>query len=420
LGSISSDPSNTVSVPINITPAPTNLTYITACNKATLNWVAPGSCNYTYQVYQDSGSGFSIIGTTNNITTLGNITLVQNVTYQFYVIAVLGSIPSSPSSPLVSITFVEYAQTGGVEYNYNPLSGDTTSTGYTYILFDTVTVGTPCTFYSGCTITNFYYMIVGPGGNAQPGYTDIYYSIGGDGGGAGGIWNDVTILPQGNYNITIPNVDNTNSTIIEDSTTSTNFNITAATGSFTSRGAVTKTVNSAITTLSPTSTTNSPPIADSGVGGKPSEVTNASGSYVATPGSIGGSVYLGTSSSGNYIYFVGDGKLSTKLFGGGGGGGGTGGGDIYPATTGYNGGGGGGGGGEGLNGGTGTNGSNGTNGGTTGGTGGSAFTSSQGYGGGGGGGGSIFVPTSGGGAIPRGLGGTGGPAMLMIYFIKQF
>jgi hypothetical protein len=407
LGSIESVPSNTVSVSISQTLAPTNLTYTTACNKATLNWVAPGSCNYTYEVYKDS----VLIGTTNNITTLGNITLVKNVTYHFYVIAVLGSIPSVPSSS-VSITFVEYAQTGGVEYNYNPLSGDTTSTGYTYILFDTV--GTSFTFNSGCTITNFYYMIVGPGGIAQGGYKDNYYSIGGDGGGAGGIWNDVTTLPQGNYTITIPAVNNTSSTIIEDSTIPANFNITATTGSFIIRGAVTQTVNSTTTTLSPSSTTSTQP----GVGGKPSEVTNASGSYVATPGTIGGSVYLGSSSSGNYIYFVGDTRLSNKLFGGGGGGGGTGGADIYPATTGYNGGGGGGGGGVGLAGGTGINGLTGN---SNGGAGGNAFTSltpvTPGYGGGGGGGGSVY---GGGSYSVEGAGGTGGPAMLMIYFIKQF
>jgi hypothetical protein len=411
LGSIPSASSIPVSVTINITPAPTNLTYTTACNKATLNWVAPGSCNYTYQVYQDSGSGSSIIGTTNNITTLGNITLVLNVTYQFYVIAVLGSIPSVPSSS-VSITFYEYQQTGGHEYNHNPLSSDPTQTGYTYILFDTV--GTSFTFKSGCTITNFYYMIVGPGGIAQGGYKDNYYSIGGDGGGAGGIWNGLTTLPQGNYNITIPNVDNISSTIIEDSTTPANFNITATTGGFIIRGAVTQTVFPITTTLSPSSTTYTQP----GVGGKPSEVTNASGTYVATPGTIGGSVYLGTSNIGNYINFVGDGILSNKLFGGGGGGGGTGGADSYPATTGYNGGGGGGGGGVGLAGGTGINGLPGN---SNGGAGGNAFTSSTpltpGYGGGGGGGGSVY---GGGSYSVEGAGGTGGTAMLMIYFIKQF
>lgn len=407
LGSIESVPSNTVSVTINITLAPTNLTYTTACNKATLNWVAPGSCNYTYEVYKDS----VLIGTTNNITTLGNITLVQNVTYQFYVIAVLGSIPSVPSSS-VSITFYEFTTNGSVTTS-NPLSSDSTQTGYTYILFNTIG-----SFYftSGCNIDEFYYMIVGPGGSAQSGFTDGYYSIGGVGGGAGGIWNGLTSLLQGNYNITIPGLNN--STIIEDSTTPANFNITATTGSFIIRGAVTQTVNSTTTTLSPSTPT---PPDTTGLGGQPSEVTQLgtppSGAFVFYPGSNGGSLYLGSSSSGNYINFVGDTRLSNKLFGGGGGGGGTGGGGSVGATTGYNGGGGGGGGGLGENGGTGTNGSNGANGGTTGGAGGNAFTSSQGYGGGAGGGGSILP--IGGGATPRGPGGIGGPAMLMIYFKRK-
>jgi hypothetical protein len=413
LGSIPSIPSIPVSVPIVPPSAPTNLTYATACNKATLNWIAPGSCNYTYEVYKDG----VLIGTTNNITTLGNITLVQNVTYQFYVIAVLGSIPSLPSTS-VSITFVEYAQTGGLEYNYNPLSGDTNPTGYTYILFNTI--GTSFTFYSGCIIDELYYMIVGPGGNAQSGFVDTYYSVGGVGGGAGGIWNGLTSLPQGNYTITIPNVDDISSTIIQDSTNPVNFNIIATTGSFILRGGVS--LNGS--TLSPTSTTNG----EFGVGGLPSKTTQASGSsggpFIATSGTVGGSVYLGTSNIGNYINFVGDNKLSNKLFGGGGGGGGrggsyaSGGSPAYPPTTGYNGGGGGGGGGEGLNGGTGTNGANGN---ANAGAGGNAFTNfttTPGYGGGGGGGGSITIDGT--GPFPKGPGGSGGPAMLMIYFIKKF
>lgn len=415
LGSISSAQSNTV---INTLPppnSPTNLSSTLACNIVTLTWDAPvpGTCNYTYEVYENTGSGFNIIATTNNTTSYDKH-LVEYVPYTFYVVAVLGSIPSVPSSS-VSITFYEFTTNGSVTTS-NPLSSDPTQTGYTYILFNTIG-----SFYftSGCNIDEFYYMIVGPGGSAQSGFTDGYYSIGGEGGGAGGIWNGLTSLPQGNYNITIPGLNN--STIIANSVTPTNFNITATAGGFPARGSVIQTINSIPSTLSSTSSTNTPPTADFGVGGKPSNVTQLgtppSGAFVFYPGSNGGSLYLGSSSSGNYIYFVGDTRLSNKLFGGGGGGGGTGGGGSFGATTGYNGGGGGGGGGLGQNGGIGTDGFNGANGGTTGGAGGSAFTSSQGYGGGAGGGGSILP--IGGGSTPRGPGGIGGPAMLMIYFKRK-
>ena len=413
LGSISSASSNTVYVTIEPTPVPT-LSITLDCNMATLNWNINLVCNsLTYQIWQTVGFVTILVNTVN--TTTYDVTLNEGDLYEFYIIELLDGIVFDQSNT-VPITFNEFLTNGSKSSFINPLSDGSTLTDYTYILFNTIG-----SFYFtyNCDNIELYYMIVGPGGTGQSGFTGSYYSIGGDGGGAGGIWNGVIILPQGNYTITIPGLNN--STIIEDSVTPTIFNITATTGSFAIRGGVTQTLNSITTTLS--SSTPTPPDT-TGIGGQPSEVTQVSassgGPFVYTPGTNGGSVFK--SGSSNYINFVGDGILSNKLFGGGGGGGGTGGNDIgffypaNPATTGYNGGGGGGGGGLGLNGGTGLNGSNGTNGGTTGGTGGSAFTSSQGYGGGGGGGGSI-LPS---GGAPRGPGGTGGPAMLMIYFIKQY
>ena len=412
IGSIASAPSNIV--PVTITQDPLFLTITLDCNMATLNWNINLVCNsLTYQIWQTVGFVTILVNTVN--TTTYDVTLNEGDLYEFYIIELLDGIVFDQSNT-VPITFNEFLTNGSKSSFINPLSDGSTLTDYTYILFNTIG-----SFYFtyNCDNIELYYMIVGPGGTGQSGFTGSYYSIGGDGGGAGGIWNGVIILPQGNYTITIPGLNN--STIIEDSVTPTIFNITATTGSFAIRGGVTQTLNSITTTLS--SSTPTPPDT-TGIGGQPSEVTQVSassgGPFVYTPGTNGGSVFK--SGSSNYINFVGDGILSNKLFGGGGGGGGTGGNDIgffypaNPATTGYNGGGGGGGGGLGLNGGTGLNGSNGTNGGTTGGTGGSAFTSSQGYGGGGGGGGSI-LPS---GGAPRGPGGTGGPAMLMIYFIKQY
>ena len=408
-GNTESDASNTVSVSVVAPPpAPTNLTISTTCNIATLSWTNTSTFNLTYQIYENG----ALIGTTTLNTY--NVTLASNVPYTFYVVSLADSCQSSPSNT-VSATFVEFTTNGSIT-NYNPLSGNTTVTGYTYILFNTAG-----SFYfnSTCNISNFYYMIVGPGGKAQSGFVDNSFSIGGVGGGAGGIWNGLTSLSSGNYSITIPAINNANSTVIQNASSSTLFNITSTAGGFPNRGVVTKTVNSITTILSGGSSTNTP-TADFGVGGRPSEVTNITGSYQLTLGTAGGTVYLGTNPSGNYINFLGDNRLSNTLFGGGGGGGGTGGASTYSATDGYNGGGGGGGGGQGKIGGTGLNGSNGSNGGgSTGGAGGNAFTNisaTPGYGGGGGGGGSIY---GGGTYSAEGAGGNGGSAMLMIYFIKQ-
>ena len=98
-GNIESEASNTVSVSISQTPAPT-LSLITTCNVATLNWTAPLPCNLIYQVYENG----VLIDTTTN-TTLVNISLDAVGTYDFYVVAFLGSIESVPSNTVsVSIS----------------------------------------------------------------------------------------------------------------------------------------------------------------------------------------------------------------------------------------------------------------------------------------------------------------------------
>jgi hypothetical protein len=399
--------------------APTLFATLSSCDIITLSWQMNDFFT-SFNIFQNG----NYLNTVNGTTTSYQVTVTTSGTYSFYIKGYNGNTESHDSNT-VSVTVVIEITTNGSITNYNPLSGNTTVTGYTYILFNNVG-----SFYfnTSCNISNFYYMIVGQGGNAQSGFTGSYYSIGGDGGGAGGIWNGVTSLSSGNYSITIPAVNNIDSATIQNASSSSLFNITATTGGFINRGAVNITINSSTTTLSPASSTDG----SIGVGGQPSEVTQVSsgsgGPFTETPGSAGGAVYLGSNgSSGNYMYFLGDNILSNTLFGGGGGGGGRGdspatgtpptpptGSPAYPATTGYNGGGGGGGGGVGLAGGTGVNGLTGNN---NGGSGGNAFTNSSitsGYGGGGGGGGSITV--GGTNATPRGPGGTGGPAMLMIYF----
>jgi len=421
LNSISSDPSipiviNTLPPP----PAPTNLTYTLDCNTVTLMWDPPGTCNYTYEVYENT---LGLIGTVppDNYPFQYNL-LTEGFQYYFYVIAVLSSISSLPSSTLGPIIFNEF-QTNGLVTNYNPLSNGTSATGYTYILFNDSSISNYFFTYN-CDNLNLYYMIVGPGGTGQSAATSTYFSIGGAGGGAGGIYNGLTNLSSDNYTITIPAVNNTSSTIIQNLS---GFNITAETGGFISRGGVK--VNGSYVSLP--STTGG----QFGVGGTPSQVTQGapgtSNPFVFYPGSAGG-VVLQSPSLNNYITFMGDNLLSNTLFGGGGGGGGTGGNEIlypttpygpnHPATTGYNGGGGGGAGGYGISGGmAGGQGTNGLNGGTgvfNGANGGIAFTNlspTPGYGGGGGGAGSVLAGDS-----VHSVGGKGGPAMLMIYFIKQY
>ena len=99
-GNIESEASNTVSVSISQTPAPVLLPITTVCNVATLTWTAPLPCNLIYQVYENG----VLIATTTN-TTLVNISLDAVGTYNFYVIAFLGSIESVPSNT-VSVTIV--------------------------------------------------------------------------------------------------------------------------------------------------------------------------------------------------------------------------------------------------------------------------------------------------------------------------
>lgn len=410
---IFSDISNVVT--ITIIYQPLILSIETVCNIATLSWNKNSDCDLTYQIWKNG----EYLATVNTNTYV--VTLQENVPYEFYIIELIGS-GAFEQSNTVSITFQEFS-TNGVKSTTNPLSNDPDVTGYTYILFNDSNKH-DYFFTSNCGISELYYMIVGPGGTGQSGFTADYYSIGGTSGGAGGIWNGVTNLSIGNYSITIPAVDNASPTIIQNSSDLNIFNITAESGSFTWRGGVTQTVSSVNTPLSLPSNIDG----EFGVGGQPSQVTQGvpgSNPFVFTAGTPGG-VVLQSPSFNNYITFIGDLNVSNKFFGGGGGGGGTGGNKIslitpmgpnHPATIGYDGGGGGGGGGIEMNGGQGTNGLYGDNGGDYGGNGGNAFTSSQGYGGGGGGGGSVLA--GGPGPIPWGNGGTGGPAMLMIYFVKQ-
>jgi hypothetical protein len=99
-GAIASAQSNTVSTTIVPPPAPTNLTINTVCNVATLTWSNASPCNLSYQVYKNG----TLIATTTN-TSLNNIQLDALGTYNFYVIALLGSIASAQSGP-VSTTIV--------------------------------------------------------------------------------------------------------------------------------------------------------------------------------------------------------------------------------------------------------------------------------------------------------------------------
>jgi hypothetical protein len=399
-GAIASAPSNTVFTTIVQPPPPVLLPITTVCDDATLNWTNSSPCSLTYQVYANN----SLIATTTNTTY--NYTLQDNVSYTFYVVAFLGSIASANSNTETA-TFQEFT-TNGLQSTTNPLSNDTTVTGYTYILFNNSSINN---YYFNSCLDNLqlYYMIVGHGSNGQSGSFTNLGSIGGQGGGAGGIWNGLTSLSSGNYSITIPPA-NGSPTIIENSLDPNIFNITAESGIFRDRGAVNKTVNTVTSTLSPSSNVYT----EFGVGGKPS--SEGANTY---NGTIGGPVY--TTGMSNYITFMGDGLVSNTLFGGGGGGGGAGqdNDSNNGGTNGYNGGGGGGGSGQisgAFPGGTGLNGNHGGPGNSLDcGSGGNAYTIPQGYGAGGGGGGSNGYDgdSLGGIGCP---GGTGGPAMLMIYF----
>ena len=286
--------------------------------------------------------------------------------------------------------------TNGIVSSTNPFVTSAPSNGYTYILFNSSS--TNSFNVTNGTITTLYYMIVGLGCNGRIGALSA--TTGGVAGGAGGIWNDfVNNFSVGNYNITIPNVSSLlNTSLINNSSPST-FSLIAESGQEAYRGAVNLTLNNVTSTKCPSSNIEG----EFGVGGTAGQ---------SSGGRNGGSVFLNTGNTGNFLTFLGDNLLSNTLFGGGGGGG-----SNYSSIgiNGKNGGLGGGGGGGGATtgvGGTGVNGFTGGGGGGVGGIGGSAFTAStttKGYGGGGGGGGKST--TSQGAA-----GGIGGPAMLLLYF----
>ena len=171
-GNTESQASNTVSVSISQTPAPTNLTINTVCNVATLTWTDVSPCNLTYQVYENG----VLIATTTNTTY--NFTLQNNIPYTFYVVAFLGPIASAQSNS-ESVTYV-------------PFSAPTISGVSSTLIIDVNNVYT-YQFTSGTgtitfnsDITNAEILVVGPGGNGGSGSDSILTFGNGGGGGAGG------------------------------------------------------------------------------------------------------------------------------------------------------------------------------------------------------------------------------------------
>ena len=167
-GNVRSEASNTVSVSISQTPAPTNLTYTLACNVATLNWNAPLPCNLIYQVYENG----VLIDTTTQQTLSINLDAVG--TYDFYVIALLGSIESVPSNT-VSVSISQTPAPTNLTTNIINICSSATLSwiaplpcNLTYQVYDNITstlIGTttstslPVTL-ANCRIYSFYVVAV--------------------------------------------------------------------------------------------------------------------------------------------------------------------------------------------------------------------------------------------------------------------
>jgi hypothetical protein len=206
LGSIQSDPSNTVTInTLPPPPAPINLTIdiVYICTSATLSWTAPALCNFMYEIYDNNTS--TLIGTTTS-TSLP-VTLDNCRIYSFYVVAVLSTISSAPSNTVSAEGLVTYNITSLVNTSYTTYSNN----GYTGIVFDN---NNSTAFTTGTALINFCknvnnasILIVGGGGGGGSGDTEAtqLYPSGGSAGSGGAITylTGQTISGSTNINLTI-------------------------------------------------------------------------------------------------------------------------------------------------------------------------------------------------------------------------
>jgi hypothetical protein len=184
---IISDISNTVSVNIDPTPAPINLTINTVCNIASLSWADTSPCILTYQVYANG----SLIATTTN--TNYNFILQDNISYTFYIVAFLGSIASDNSNTVTAI-YVPYYLTPPT---ISGLGSTVTFLNDTYTYTFTSGTGT-VTFTDITNVIGGSVTVIGgggKGGNGGVGDPGLNYPGGGGGGGGSGALNTSAFLP---------------------------------------------------------------------------------------------------------------------------------------------------------------------------------------------------------------------------------